>query len=92
MRDTTIEDGSIHLTLDAGEIRPRRQHTGDAFHILLLARPDQGKLPVTWSATVKDRDWIIEGTFDLPVQEDPVHVPDLFADDPDDEEDEDDNA
>jgi hypothetical protein len=85
VRDTTIEDGSIHLTLDAGEIRPRRQHTGDEFCILLLARPDLGKLPVTWFATVKDRDWIVEGAFDLPVQEDPIHVPDLFADEEDED-------
>ncbi|HEV2810238.1 MAG TPA: hypothetical protein VGV93_07580 [Acidimicrobiales bacterium] len=85
LRDTRIEDGSIHLTVDAGELRPRRHHVGDEFHILLLQRPGSGTVPVTWSATVKDRDWIIEGAFEVPVAQEPVDVADIFNAEVDDE-------
>ncbi len=85
LRDTRIEDGSIHLTVDAGELRPRRHHVGDEFHILLLQRPGSGTVPVAWAATVKDRDWIIEGEFEVPVAQEPVDVADIFNAEVDDE-------
>jgi hypothetical protein len=78
LRDTRIEDGSIHLTVDAGALRPRRHHVGDEFHILLLRRPESGTVPVTWSATVKDRDWVLEGEFEVPVAQEPVDVADVL--------------
>jgi hypothetical protein len=78
LRDTRIEDGSIHLTVDAGDLRPRRHHVGDEFYILLHRRPRNGTVPVTWSATVKDRNWVLDGEFEVPVAQEPVDVADIF--------------
>lgn len=74
LRDTTIEDGSIKVTLDAGELRPTATHDGDDFFILLPIRPPDGLLHATWAATVQHRDGLIEGHLTVPVQEDPIDV------------------
>ncbi len=42
-------------------------------------------MPVTWSATVKERDGIIEGAFEVPVAQEPVDVADIFNAEVDDE-------
>lgn len=82
MRDTTIEDGSIHVTLDAGELRPTRHFEGDEFFIFLPVRPPGGVLHATWEATVTNRDGVIEGCLTIPVQEEPVRVAELLSDEP----------
>lgn len=78
-RDTSIEDGSIKVTLDAGELRPTAVHDGDDFYIFLPVRPADGLLHATWSATVQNRDGIIEGHLTIPVQEDPIDVGDVLS-------------
>ena len=78
-RDTHIEDGSIHLTFDAGELRPTATVDGDEFYIFLPVRPPDGLLHVTWTATVEQRDGVIEGHLTIPVQEDPIDVGEVLS-------------
>ncbi len=77
-RDTTIEDGSIRVTLDAGDLRPRADYRGDAFYIFLPLRPPDGLLHMSWTATVKNRDGMIEGQMAVPIQEIPIDVSDVL--------------
>lgn len=78
-RDTSIEDGSIKVTLDAGDLRPTAVHDGDDFYTFLPVRPADGLLHATWTATVQNRDGIIEGHLTIPVQEDPIDVGDVLS-------------
>lgn len=78
-RDTSIEDGSIKVTLDAGDLRPTAVHDGDDFYIFLPVRPADGLLHATWTATVQNRDGIIEGRLTIPVQDDPIDVGDVLS-------------
>ena len=78
-RDTSIEDGSIKVTLDTGDLRPTALHDGDDFYIFLPVRPADGLLHATWTATVQNRDGIIEGHLTIPVQEDPIDVGDVLS-------------
>lgn len=78
-RDTSIEDGSVKVTLDAGELRPTAAHDGDDFYICLPVRPADGLLHATWTATVENRNGIIEGHLTIPVQEDPTDVVDVLS-------------
>lgn len=79
LRDTYIEDGSIVLTVDVGELRPNAVYDGDEFFIFLPVRPPDGGLYASWTATVQNRDGIIDGHLTVPVQEDPVEPSDLLA-------------
>lgn len=82
-RDTSIEDGSIKVTLDAGDLRPSAVHDGDDFYIVLPVRPADGLLHATWTATVQNRDGMIEGHLTIPVQEGPVDIGELLSNPPD---------
>lgn len=79
LRDTTIEDGSIKVTLDVGDLRPTAEYDGDDFYIFLPVRPADGLLHATWTATVQNRDGLIEGHLTIPVQDDPIDVGDLLS-------------
>lgn len=79
LRDTSFEDGSINVTLDAGDLRPTALHEGDDFYIFLPARPADGLLHATWTATVQNRDGIIDGHLTIPVHEDPIDIDDLLS-------------
>lgn len=81
MRDTNLEDGSIKVTLDAGDLRPTAAHDGDDFFIFLPVRPPDGHLHATWTATVRDRDGILEGRLTIPVQPDPIDVGEILSTD-----------
>ena len=82
-RDTSIEDGSIKVTLDAGDLRPSAVHDGDDFYIVLPVCPADGLLHATWTATVQNRDGMIEGHLTIPVQEGPVDIGELLSNPPD---------
>lgn len=79
LRDTSIEDGSIKVTLDAGDLRPTAKHDGDDFYIFLPVRPADGLLHATWTATAQNRDGIIEGHLTIPVQEDSIDIGDVLS-------------
>lgn len=79
VRDTYIEDGSIKATLDVGDLRPTASYDGDDFYVLLSSRPADGVLHATWTATVQNRDGIIEGHLTIPVAAEPVDVNTLLA-------------
>lgn len=79
LRDTNIEDGSIKVTLDTGDLRPTASYDGDDFYIFLPARPADGSLHATWTATVQNRDGVIEGQLTVPVQEEPTEVGDILS-------------
>lgn len=79
VRDTHIEDGSIKVSFDAGELRGHATADGDDWFIVLPVRPPDGLLHATWKATVKDRNGVISGQLTIPVQEDPVFVGDVLS-------------
>ena len=80
LRDTSIEDGSIKVTLNAGDLRPTASHDGDDFYICLPARPAGGSLHATWTATVQYRDGLIKGDLSVPVQKDSTDISDILGD------------
>ena len=57
----------------------RRHAHCDDFYIFLRVRPADGLLHATWTATVQNRDGIIEGHLTIPVQEDPIDVGDVLS-------------
>ncbi len=71
-RDTRIEDGSIKATFEVGELRPDAFRDGDCFYVFLPERPTDGLLHARWTATIKHRDGITRGEFEIPVQVDPI--------------------
>jgi hypothetical protein len=79
VRDTYIEDGSIKATLDVGDLRPTASYDGDDFYVFLSSRPADGVLHATWTATVQNRDGIIEGHLTIPVAAEPVDVGTLLS-------------
>ncbi len=78
-RDTSIEDGSIKVTLDTGDLRPTASYDGEEFFVFLPVRPADGLLHATWTATVQNRDGIIEGHLSVPVAEEPISVAGLLS-------------
>jgi len=79
LRDTTIEDGSIRVVLAAGDLRPTAEYDGDDFYIFLPIRPADGLLHATWTATVQNRDGIIDGHLTIPVREEPIDVSEVLS-------------
>lgn len=78
-RDTSIEDGSIKVTLETGDLRPTATYDGEEFYAFLPMRPADGLLHATWTATVQNRDGIIEGHLAVPVDEEPISVDELLS-------------
>jgi hypothetical protein len=79
VRDTFIEEGSIKATLDVGDLRPTASYDGDDFYVFLSSRPAEGLLHASWTATVQNRDGIIEGRLTIPVEAEPVDVGTLLS-------------
>lgn len=78
MRDTSVEDGSIKVTLDVEELRPKSTYDGDDFYILLPVRPPADVLLATWTATVRHRNGIIEGEANIPINAQPTDIDDVL--------------
>lgn len=73
-RRTWIEDGSVVVKWDVGNLRQHARDVSDQVYILLSARPLDGVLHGMWKATVRDLDGVLTGTVDVPVAEHPIDV------------------
>jgi hypothetical protein len=73
-----IEDGSINLTWDVGDLRPYEEDESEEFHVVLVERPADGFLTGTWEATSKTVDGVVRGILTAPVIEQPLTAADLF--------------
>jgi len=73
-RRTWVEDGSVIVKWDIGDLRQHARDTSDKVYILLVSRPPDGVLHGTWTASVPDVDGVLTGTVDVPVAERPVDV------------------
>lgn len=81
LRRTRVEDGSINVTFDVGDLRPEETDVSDEIYIALAELPEGGVLRGTWSATTKGADGILRGDVAIPVQADPLTVAELVVPD-----------
>lgn len=78
-RRTWIEDGSLKVRWNVGNLRQRGRGRSDEFYVLLSRRPAAGALHGTWRATVRDIDGVLTGTVDLPLAEEPLDIRSLLS-------------
>lgn len=77
-----IEDGSVKIVFDVGDLRQESSDIGDDHYLLLAERPADGVLHGTWKATIPDVHGVINGMIDVPVKEEPVDMLDLLENKP----------
>ncbi len=80
-RRTWVEEGSIVVKFEIGDLRQQASDTSDEVYIFLNQRPENGVLHATWKATVRDVDGLLTGTIDLPVREEAVEIIDVLLSD-----------
>jgi len=73
-RRTWVEDGSVVVRFDIGDLRQHAIDTSDDVYMFMTRRPDDGVFHGTWTATVRDIDGVLTGTIDVPVDNEPVDV------------------
>jgi hypothetical protein len=80
-RRTWVEEGSIVVKFEIGDLRQHASDTSDEVYIFLNQRPENGVLHATWKATVRDVDGLLAGTIDVPVREEAVEIIDVLLSD-----------
>lgn len=73
-----IEDGSVRVRWDVGDLRPREETDSYDIFMFLCEYPPDGALRAKWTATTTSDDGVIEGEFEVPVRAEPVTVSDLL--------------
>lgn len=77
-RRTWVEEGSVRIRFDIGDLRQHASDTGDDVYLVLPARPDDGKLHFTWKATVPNVEGVLTGSLAVDVAERPVDLTTLI--------------
>jgi hypothetical protein len=73
-RRTWLEDGSIVVKFDIGDLRQHAIDVSDDVYVFVTQQLDDGVLHGTWKATVRDVDGVLTGTIDVAVADEPVDV------------------
>ncbi|MDP9404204.1 MAG: putative DNA binding domain-containing protein [Actinomycetota bacterium] len=83
-RRTWVEDGSIVVKFDIGDLRQHATDVSDDVYVFVSRPPEDGVLHGTWKATVRDVDGVLTGTIDVAVAREPVDVVKVLTTEPDD--------
>lgn len=73
-KSTWVEDGSVRIGWDVGDMRPQEIDESDDVHLLVRERPDDGVLRGQWEATSKSVDGVATGDLTLRVEEEPIEA------------------
>ena len=80
IRSTWVEDGSMRIVWNVGDLRPRESDESDEVYVFVTSRPSEGALRGVWEATSKNTDGVLEGELLIPLAVEPVDVTTLFDD------------
>jgi hypothetical protein len=74
VRRTRVDQGTGQITFHVGNLRQGSVQQSEPCFLLATARPESGIVRETWTATIRDPDEVLTGSFDLAVADDGVAI------------------
>jgi hypothetical protein len=76
---TFLENGPVRVRFHIGDLRQHGNDRSDELRLLVRARPEDGVLHGTWTATIRDQEGVLTGIIDVLLAEKPVDVAALIS-------------
>ena len=73
-----VAEGSVRIRFHVGDLRQHGTDTSADVFILVRARPDDGILHGTWTATIRDQEGVAQGALDVALRDEPLDMATLI--------------